>query len=59
MSVVITIGCCIIALLGFITLRQSYKITLLDETIKDKDAKIASLLNYTETLTAKKVKKGK
>lgn len=59
MNVLSVISLFIIAVLGFIIVRQKFEITLLKESEKDKDAKIKSLLSYVDSLTAKKVKKSK
>lgn len=47
----------IITILGFCIIKQMYVIANYKESAKDDAAKIKSLLNYVETLTAKKVKK--
>lgn len=51
-SFVLLVATAVVVVLSFITIKLSFELKLLKETLKDKDAKYHSLLSYIETLKA-------
>jgi len=49
---VLFITTAVVVVLSFISIKLSFELKMLKETIKDKDAKYHSLLSYIETLKA-------
>ena len=49
---VLLIATAVVVVLSFITIKLSFELKMLKETIKDKDAKYHSLLSYIESLKA-------
>jgi hypothetical protein len=51
-SFALLVATAVVVVLSFITIKLSFELKLLKETLKDKDAKYHSLLSYIETLKA-------
>jgi hypothetical protein len=51
-SFALLVATAIVVVLSFISIKLSFELKMLKETIKDKDAKYHSLLGYVETLKA-------
>jgi hypothetical protein len=51
-SYVLVIATAVVVVLSFISIKLSFELKMLRESIKDKDAKYHSLLSYIESLKA-------
>ncbi len=51
-SYVLVIATAVVVVLSFISIKLSFELKILKESIKDKDAKYHSLLSYIESLKA-------
>lgn len=51
-SFALLVATAVVVVLSFISIKLSFELKMLKETIKDKDAKYHSLLSYIETLKA-------
>lgn len=51
-SYVLVIATAVVVVLSFISIKLSFELKMLKESIKDKDAKYHSLLSYIESLKA-------